>query len=101
MGRVSAFKSKRDQLELPISITDFSWLPDFSWSANVFDHRWIVCIGSKRKLESDATPRVRARPKASAMRLDDRTADREAQPQTGRFRRVEGVEHPLEHRCLQ
>src|SRR5471032_1644581 len=34
-----------------------------------------VAIGGKRKLESSATPRVLARPKAAAMRLDDRTTD--------------------------
>src|ERR1700731_2963094 len=58
-------------------------------------------IARKRKLKGGATPLVRARPEASAMRLYDRTADREAQPQAGRLRRVEGLEHPLEHRCLK
>src|SRR5258708_2093858 len=66
-----------------------------------FRSRWNVCIDRKRKLKSGATPLVRARPKAPSMRLDDRTADREAQPQTGLFRRVEGVEYPREHCGLQ
>src|SRR6202035_1018212 len=66
-----------------------------------FRSRWNVCIARKHKLKGGATPLVRARPEASAMRLDDRTADREAQPQAGRLRRVEGLEHPLEHRYLK
>src|ERR1700687_3433627 len=53
---------------------------------------WKVCIARKHKLKGGATPLVRARPEASAMRLDDRTADREAQPQAGALRRVEGFE---------
>ena|ERR1700726_663800 len=40
-----------------------------------FRSQWNVCIARKRKLKGGATPLVRARPKAPAMRFDDRTAD--------------------------
>jgi hypothetical protein len=40
-----------------------------------FRSQWNVCIARKRKLKGGPTPLVRARPKAPAMRLDDRTAD--------------------------
>jgi hypothetical protein len=40
-----------------------------------FRSRRNFCIARKRKLKGGATPLVRARPKAPAMRLDDRTAD--------------------------
>ena len=40
-----------------------------------FRSRWNVCVARKHKLKGGATPLVRARPKAPAMRLDDRMAN--------------------------
>ena len=50
----------------------------------------------------DGPPRhIRARPHSTAVRFDDRPADRQPQPQTVRLGRVEGLEQPLESRRRQ
>src|SRR6266481_4285310 len=55
-----------------------------------------VCDRRQGELKAGAAGQVRARPQTAAVRFDDRTADRQAQPQTARFRRVEGLENVLE-----
>src|SRR5258706_8194405 len=57
-----------------------------------------VCDRRQGELKAGAAGQVRARPQASAVRVDDRTADRQAHPQTVRLRRVEGLENVLDIR---
>ena len=55
-----------------------------------------VCDRRQGELKAGAAGQVRARPQSAAVRFDDRPADRQAHPQTARFRRVEGLENVLE-----
>src|ERR1700738_5270480 len=55
-----------------------------------------VCDRRQGELKAGAAGQVRARPQSAAVRLADRTADRQAYPQTVRLRRVEACENVLE-----
>src|SRR4051812_28070567 len=55
-----------------------------------------VCDRRQGELKAGAAWHVRARPQSTAVRFDDRTADRQAYPQTVRLRRVEARENVLE-----
>src|SRR5882672_569094 len=57
-----------------------------------------VCDRRQGELKASAAGQVRARPQSAAVRFDDRTADRQAHPQTAKLRRVEGLEHALKSR---
>src|SRR5208282_3110315 len=52
-------------------------------------------MGGQRELK-DAAGRIGARPQSPAVRFNDRTADRQAQPQAAWFCRVEGLQEILE-----
>src|SRR5271169_593666 len=52
-------------------------------------------MSRRNEAKDSATWHVRARPQSSVMRFDDRTADRQAHPQTARLRGVESLEHAL------
>src|SRR6266705_4984364 len=57
-------------------------------------------MSRRNEAKDSATWHVRARPQSSAMRFDNRPADRQPKPQTARFRGVESLEHALKiHRC--
>src|SRR6478672_3231991 len=58
--------------------------------------RLSVCDRRQGELKAGAAGQVRARPQSAAVRFDDRTADRQAHPQTARLRRVEARENALE-----
>src|SRR5258706_14143999 len=53
-------------------------------------------MSRRNEAKDSATRHIRARPQSAAVRFDDRTADRQAHPQTVRFRGVERLEHALE-----
>src|SRR6476661_5354811 len=55
-------------------------------------------MGRRDEVKGGATWNVRTGPQTSIVRFDDRSADRQSQPQTARFRRVEGVKQEIE-RC--
>ena len=55
-----------------------------------------MCLGRDRELKRGTAGHVCARPQSSAVRFDDRAADRQSHPQTARLARVEGVEDALE-----
>src|SRR6266403_5182474 len=55
-----------------------------------------VCDRRQGELKAGAAGQVRARPQPAAVRFDDRTADRQAHPQTARLRGVDGRENVLE-----
>src|SRR5262249_6559809 len=57
-----------------------------------------VCDCWQGELKAGAAGQVRARPQSAAVSFDDRTADRQAHPQTARFRGVESLEHALKSR---
>src|SRR5258705_3173886 len=57
-----------------------------------------VCDRRQGELKAGAAGQVRTRPQSAAVRFDDRTADRQAHPQTARLRRVEGLEYALKSR---
>ena len=55
-------------------------------------------MGRRNETKDGATWHVRARPQLSAMRFDNRPADRQPKPQTARFRGVERFEDALQTR---
>ena len=58
-------------------------------------------VRGKTKLKRRAAGSVCGRPQSSAMRFNDRTADRQPHPQTAGLRCVEGLEKPIDSRKLQ
>src|SRR6266446_2387934 len=58
----------------------------------------IVWMGRHGEFKCGDAGHVCAGPQASVMRFDDRTADRQPQPQTARFRGMESLEHALKSR---
>src|SRR5271165_1962222 len=64
-------------------------LPSFLHGAIASRMRRTIWIGRQGEMKDGAAGPIGARPQPSAMRFDDRTADRQPQPQARRFGRVE------------